>query len=809
MDALFQIGLQNACWALALALAAALGARVWRRRAAVAHTLWLLVLLKLLTPSLVGISLQGPSRRTAETLARHEPRVTGDQTPHSPFVLPRAESMGHPVPDGARALKSAPAARVNRGPGAERAVVDRSAEGHSFAEQVAPLGVGQAKGERPGEAANLPVSAKQSPVGHFFRWKQVAIGLWLVGALACWSTVALGARRFRRLLRSVREAPADLKSRVTAVAGRLGLKHVPETAIVPARVGPMVWAAMTGRPRLLLPEELWARLDSTQQDAVLTHELAHLKRRDHWVRRIETLALGLYWWFPVAWWTRRELERTEEACCDAWVLWAMPDGAAAYADALVATAAFLSGHRQMVPPGGISACRTLAIQRRLNVILTAPSGHSFVGTAPRVLLVLGVLSLPLLPGLAPSRAPAAAPQDAAAAAPAANQNGGAPAQLVQKVAKERPPDPKKVAASANVTDLPTVAVCRATEEEVSAQTTLAGTLQASTTVDLRARASGYIVSVNFRPGETVKRGDLLFRIDSRSYQAELEKAEAQVQRAEAHLRRRSIETASTKKLSETKGVVSPNEVALFQGQEDEAKAELQAAKAARDLARLNLEYTNVSAPIAGKISNPHVSLGGVAVADQTDLARITSTDPLYVSFVVAENTYLELARLKREGKMKAGIEVGVPVRVQLVGETKTYRNGKIQFVDALATPAGIACRASASNSDGLLLPGMSAGVKLQSGPTHRAILVPRSAWIREPGTGRGGFLVLTPQNVVELREVSMEFDRDDAWALAGGLKDGELVVLEPKTVKIGQQVIPRVVHWKHADSTVNGDTPPQ
>ena len=287
---------------------------------------------------------------------------------------------------------------------------------------------------------------------------------------------------------------------------------------------------MTGRPRLLLPAELWARLDSTQQDAVLTHELAHLKRRDHWVRRIETIVLGLYWWFPVAWWTRRELERIEEACCDAWVLWAMPDGAAAYADALVATAAFLSGHRQMVPPGVMSACRTLAIQRRLNVILSAASPHSLVGSAPRLLLVVGVLSLPLLPGLAPSPAPAAAPQDAAAAAPAAKQNGGVPGQVVQKAAEVRPPAPKQVAAPANATPLPTVRVCRATEEEVSAQATLAGTLRAAMTVDLRARASGYVVGVYFHPGETVKRGHRLFRIDSRSYQAELEKAEAQVQR---------------------------------------------------------------------------------------------------------------------------------------------------------------------------------------------------------------------------------------------------------------------------------------
>ena len=259
---------------------------------------------------------------------------------------------------------------------------------------------------------------------------------------------------------------------------------------------------------------------------------------------------------------------------------------------------------------------------------------------------------------------------------------------------------------------------------------------------------------------------------------------------------------------EEKKVVSQQEVALFQAQEDEAKAELQAARAARDLARLNLEYTDVTAPIAGKISNPHVSTGGVAVADQTDLAHITSTDPLYVSFAVDEKTYLELARLKREGKMRAGIEVGVPVHVQLLGEMKTFRNGKIQFVDGGVIPSGIACRASVSNSDGLLLPGMFAWVKLQSGPTHRTILLPSSAWSNDPRVG-DRLLVLTPQNVVEPREVSVEFPLDGARAVARGVKDGELVVLDRTTVNVGQQVIPQLVDWERFDSPFKSDAPPQ
>ena len=94
----------------------------------------------------------------------------------------------------------------------------------------------------------------------------------------------------------------------------------------------MVWVPLAGPPHLVLPEELWGRLDAAQQDAVLAHELAHLKRRDHWVRRLEALACGLYWWDPVAWWAHREVERAEERCCDAWVLWALPAAAEAYAE---------------------------------------------------------------------------------------------------------------------------------------------------------------------------------------------------------------------------------------------------------------------------------------------------------------------------------------------------------------------------------------------------------------------------------------------------------------------------------------------
>ena len=171
--------------------------------------------------------------------------------------------------------------------------------------------------------------------------------------------------------------------------------------LVPARVPPMLWASL-GRPcrGCCCPKSFGLSLDAVQQDAVLAHELAHLKRRDHWVRRLEAVVLGLYWWDPVAWWARRQLERAEEECCDAWVVWSLPSAAGAYAEALVATAAFLSGLRHPLPLGASGAGRTLPLKRRLKMILrdrpASPVAHGPTSCAGAG---YARLALPARPGL--------------------------------------------------------------------------------------------------------------------------------------------------------------------------------------------------------------------------------------------------------------------------------------------------------------------------------------------------------------------------------------------------------------------------
>jgi hypothetical protein len=166
---------------------------------------------------------------------------------------------------------------------------------------------------------------------------------------------------------------------------------------------------------LILPRELIGRLTVEQCDALLTHELAHLRRRDHWVRALEFLATGAFWWHPIVWWARREIREAEEQCCDAWVVWAMPAVVRGYALALVETVDFLSEARPALPPVASGIGYVHDLRRRMTMIMrgTTPRGLTWSGA----ILVLGVAAfmLPMLPTLAqgppPSSRGGSSPED--------------------------------------------------------------------------------------------------------------------------------------------------------------------------------------------------------------------------------------------------------------------------------------------------------------------------------------------------------------------------------------------------------------
>lgn len=202
-----------------------------------------------------------------------------------------------------------------------------------------------------------------------------------------------------RLIRRGSPAPAETRRLVQAAAIRLSVSPVPETVIVSDRVSPMIWCGL--RPRLVLPEGLWNELDDASRFAVLVHELAHLRRRDHRLCWIEFLIGIVYWWHPAAWWARRRVRDEADLCCDAWVTSIIPQQRRAYAEALVATKSYLSVPGRRVTPGlGMMTGRTKRMARRLTMVMTqrvAPRTSALGATVALAVLAAGMF---VTPGLA-------------------------------------------------------------------------------------------------------------------------------------------------------------------------------------------------------------------------------------------------------------------------------------------------------------------------------------------------------------------------------------------------------------------------
>jgi RND family efflux transporter MFP subunit len=671
-----RIGLNNAGWAVALALAAAVVARLWRQRPALAHGLWLLVLLKLVTPGLVSVSLPGlEPTRVEDSLNERDPGSLSAIVSETPG--PGIDQ----VPGTAESFEPGPA-------------ITRADE---------PL-------ITPGTSEGLePRRAKA------WTWQPFLVVLWLAGAGAWWLALAVQTSRFGRIVCAASPASEALRQQSRRIAERLGLRRFPEILLVPARMPPMLWAIF-GRPRVLLPEALWQKFDDAQRDSVLAHELAHLRRGDHWVRRLEAAVLGLYWWNPIAWWARREVERAEEQCCDSWVTWALPGSAPAYAEALVATADFLSGScpRSPWPLGASGVGRVPLLKGRLSMILRTPMTRP----APRALLVLAAMTLPFLPSWASGQAPTETPKQDPAPVPTQKPAPSVPAT------KPYADLPK----AENGPDDPRVKVAQPIVREVRDYADFLGRIEAVKSAEIRARVSGAIEAVEFVPGAPVKQGDLLFKIDSRQYQAEHDRAQATMQRAEARRRQAlSVVARNDRMLKRDPLIVPKEDQERARDQVAEAAAEVALAKPSVDLASLNLDFTNVRAPFDGKVVNILVNPGEVVAADTRTLATVVSVDPVCVAFDVDERTIIRLNRAHREGEIKQGPASRMRVEVRLLAEEGDRTLvGEVAPVALQINPATGAApfRAILANKDRDLLPGMSASVRLLPGPPREAVLVP-------------------------------------------------------------------------------------
>jgi beta-lactamase regulating signal transducer with metallopeptidase domain len=348
---LVNISVSNAVAATILALIALVLGAVYRRPAVV-HGLWLLVLLKLVTPPLVHIPIAWPGAAEPAAL-----QVVATEEP--PEATPAPEEPATAIPPFPAAESDVPA--------------------------VEPL------------PATDPVSP--SPVlPAASLWPQVLQIVWGAGSLA-WFLLALARLdHFRRLLRFAQPASAALQERTRRLARSLGLARCPRVRLLPGRLAPMLWAA-GGPPRLLVPADLLAVLSDEQLDTLLVHELAHLRRRDHWVRILEFVVMGLYWWHPVVWCARRELREAEEQCCDAWVVSTLPGAGRTYASALLDTLDFLSTAPAVVPPLASGLGQIVDLKRRLTMIMRGTTPRSLTWPGCLGVVALGLTFLPMVPAL--------------------------------------------------------------------------------------------------------------------------------------------------------------------------------------------------------------------------------------------------------------------------------------------------------------------------------------------------------------------------------------------------------------------------
>jgi len=288
----------------------------------------------------------------------------------------------------------------------------------------------------------------------------------------------------------------------------------------------------------------------------------------------------------------------------------------------------------------------------------------------------------------------------------------------------------KPAANAAAPPAPPVTVARPLQKAITEWDEYTGRFTALESVEIRARVSGFIDSVKFNEGQMVKQGDLLFVIDQRPYKLAVEQAKADVERAKAKLEIASLDVQRGAPLARSQALTE-RELDTRKSLERDAAGQVASAEAAQKQAELNLEWTEVRAPIGGRISDKRVDAGNLITGGTTGatlLTVIVSIDPIHFVFDGSEADFLRYSRLAAAGGRPSSRDVQNPVSVRLADETEFKHEGRMDFVDNVINPktGTIRGRAIFDNKDGLLTPGFFGRLRLFGGQ-HEALLVPDAA----------------------------------------------------------------------------------
>ncbi len=318
-----------------------------------------------------------------------------------------------------------------------------------------------------------------------------------------------------------------------------------------------------------------------------------------------------------------------------------------------------------------------------------------------------------------------------------------------------------------------------------------GRFEAVDFVEVRARVSGYLDRVAFTEGALVKKGDLLFVIDKRPYQAAVDQAEAAVQAAQARVAFAQGDLERAQSLSRT-GNISEQVLEQRRQTFESARADLMAAQAATRTARLNLGFTEIRAPIAGRIGRKLVSEGNLVGVDTTLLTTLVSLDTIYFSFDVDERSFLAYQRVLQIGAVAEPGSFKPPILVGLADESEPSRHGRLDFIDNRVDQATgtMRARASVENRDLFITPGLFGTIRVPGSPLYQGILVPDEAIATDQD--RRFVWVVGEDQTVSARVVRPGPRIDGYRLIRQGLTGGETIVIAGlQRIRAGSKVTPQ------------------
>ena len=340
--------------------------------------------------------------------------------------------------------------------------------------------------------------------------------------------------------------------------------------------------------------------------------------------------------------------------------------------------------------------------------------------------------------------------------------------------KETPPGP-----GAGGPGAPAVTVMTVQSESVPVASELPGRTSPYQIAELRPQVTGIVKERLFKEGSEVKAGQVLYQIDPATYQAAFDSAQANLARAEANLYAARLKAGRYAELVKIEAVSKQAndeaDAALKQ-----AQAEVGAARAALDRTRIDLGYTRVTSPIAGRISRSAVTPGALVTANQDDaLATVQRLDPIYVDLTQSSADMLRMRRDLESGRLQRAAGNAVPVQLVLEDGSVYGVEGKLAFSEVTVDEGtgSVTLRAVFPNPKGELLPGMYVRARLTQGTQDNAILLPHAAVSRDP-RGNATVMLVNAENTVEPRVVKTGQSIGDKWVVSEGLAPGDRVIVE-------------------------------